>query len=374
MTKSVPAPSGLLEGQDPQQLHPWQAVRLLEAHQVRCGSPRLGGQVSDWGQGRAAERETIRLRPSTSLAFPVADIESLQIQAASRGRPQRYLVTLTLAGLYGVTSPLPRWYAQEILWAVARDGASAPARAFLDIFHHRLLSLLYRAWRRARHEYDYIPGARDQLSRFLLGLAGLTPDSLQSSSGLEPARLLRYLGLLLLRNRPAAGLEQLLTAELRSWLPSQKQLKVQVIQLPPVRWVTLPADQQTRLGRQPTGTALGSGPVLGRSQQDRTTYLELRIGPLSYRSLLTLTPGTAFAKRLLALSRLYLKQSVDLAIRVTVPTHEVPRSRLGTKARLRAAVPSFLGSTGPKAAALDPEEPEDTAPAMHTFSFPIVRA
>ena len=29
MTKSVPAPSGLLEGQDPQQLHPWQAVRLL---------------------------------------------------------------------------------------------------------------------------------------------------------------------------------------------------------------------------------------------------------------------------------------------------------------------------------------------------------
>lgn len=313
----------------PHEYHFFQLVRLLEQ--------RLQDQHPEYeplGQGKEARREGVRLRPSLDLGFPAADVAGAELYEEA-GRAE---VETTFLGLYGVNSPLPRWYTQQLLW----DAEEVPQqRAFLDIFHHRVLSLLYRVWRQHRYEHAYAPGAQDRLSRALLDLVALRPEDTAADLGLEPARALRYLGLLQLRQRPAEGLRALLEEE----LGLHGLLRIEPF---PVRWVNLEWEDLYRLGS--LGGQLGRDVFVGRRRLDRMGLLELHVGPvtqgvvaaeagprlLRYEEAERLMPGGADHGRLLRLLRLYLRRPLDLRLVAHVPLPGVPMMRLSRGARLGA--------------------------------------
>src|SRR5438046_10737079 len=104
----------------------FQLVQMLERH--------YGPAAGLGGPGPAAS-ELIRLRPDPSLAFPSGDVASLEQVTDS---PDRFLITTTFLGLYGTTSPLPRFFSEQILWCQQHaDGETR--RAFLDLVHSPLL-------------------------------------------------------------------------------------------------------------------------------------------------------------------------------------------------------------------------------------------
>lgn len=325
------------------QYHPYQALRLLEAFGVSGGAPLLGDISHDLGRGRTAAKEIIRLRPSVSMAFPAASLESVERDNSSNPNHQRYQVTVSFGGLYGADTPLPLWVAQEIVWS----GRQQPAtRAFLDIFHHRLLSLGYRAWRQHRHEYSFERGGRDHLSRMLMGIVGLSPEQTTKELGASPLWMFRYFGLLLLRNRPASALMTLLKAKLCAELPEETQLEVSYCPLPVARWIRIPDEQVTSLGRT-RWSGIGKHTPLGRSVQDRSTYLQIVLGVMSFRSARKLQKGSGgLLTQLSTLCRFYLRQPLDLSFQVRVPADEVPKASLGRCPRPEAAqsVPAVLSS------------------------------
>lgn len=298
----------------------FQLLRILEANTP--AAPRLG-------ERGPARDERIRLRPATSLGFPCAETVSIAEHLDPQGQP-RTVVTANITGLYGVGSPLPRSYAHQIL---LQEDDLPQQRDFLDLLHHRLLSIWYRSWRQHRYEHSFRPDGTDPLSRALLDFIGVPPDATADELGIEPVRLLRYLGLFVGHTRPASGLQTLLGEELA--LPLS-------IEAAPLRWVSLPKEKWPRLSCQSSGT-LGRDVVIGTRHLDRMTSLRLHIGPVSYATLLALWPGATLHRRLIALTRFYLRQPLDLELHVKVPAVEIARTQLGGPQPSPLGLPSCAG-------------------------------
>jgi len=276
-----------------------------------------------------AHLERIRVRPSISLAFPASDVKSI-----TRREDGRVGVTATFLGLYGVDSPLPNIYAERIA-STADEPGGARVRDFLDVFHHRLYSLLFRAWKKSRPVSDSggVSGAAvDPLYDRLLALLGYS-----SHLGLGGRRRPRLseVRMRVLRPRTAVGLEALLEHRL--------SYHCGVGQLEP-RTVEIPADQLTRLGQY--GCELGSSFVVGRRLTDCNKLL-LQIEATSFAMFEDLVPEGPDREQLDDVVRGYLNDPVAYDVEVTLASEHVPPWPLGQRGVLGRSV--WLGVPRPRA-------------------------
>ena len=120
-----------------------QAMRLL----MRLYPERAA--VGGWDD---PAREVVRLTVPPSLAFPPSEIARLDLPAGATDAPgsakatRPAKVAVRFMGLTGPQGVLPHVYTEH---AATRSRAKDTAfRDFLDLFHHRALSLFYRAWER----------------------------------------------------------------------------------------------------------------------------------------------------------------------------------------------------------------------------------
>ena len=93
------------------------------------------------GSGWLLGDEPIRFRPHPGMGFPAGEIRGMDDPEP----PRPPAVHVTFMGLYGVESPLPTHYSDDI--AQRREGVEA-TEDFLDIFNHRLIAQYYRIWRK----------------------------------------------------------------------------------------------------------------------------------------------------------------------------------------------------------------------------------
>lgn len=269
-----------------------QAVRLLEA--MRGSAP-----------------EPIRLRARGGFAFPASEVVALE---------QRTL-TVSFLALHGALGPLPSALAEERV----RDKVFG---AFLDIFHHRLLWLLYRI--RQMHSPALASDAGGHgLERALAAVAGLGSEGLQARLKIPDGALLRYAALLGRDVRSAHALERILADFL--------QVPVSTRQFGG-RWANLEARQRTRLGGN-GGHRLGQGAVLGRRAWDDHAVVEVVCGPLTADGFASLLPGGRRAAAVGALIGFYLRGQHRFALRLIVAAPAIAAGRLG---QARLGYTSFL--------------------------------
>ena len=131
----------------------WRSLRrrrTASASIRRCGGsrrciadrPRFGDALRP-ARGAGAAR---RRNPSLAFAPPRSPLGTTGRPRAG-SRPARLLVHFF--GLFGPNGPLPL-HLTEYARDRRRNHATRPSRASLDLFHHRLLSLFYRAWANAQ--------------------------------------------------------------------------------------------------------------------------------------------------------------------------------------------------------------------------------
>jgi type VI secretion system protein ImpH len=245
--------------EEPRAFSFFQAVRLLELSQPDAAP--LGGPGP-------ASREAVRLRPDTAMAFQAAEVTQIE---APHGEGRRWRLTTTLAGLYGTSSPLPSIYSEDILQReleLAPD--EDPARLFLDVLNHRLLSLIYRAWSKYRWAFSFRAHGEDAISRCVFHLIGLATPESRDLIGVPAQRLLRYVGFLTQLPRTASGLGGVLS----DWFDGVPVEVEQCVE----RWVPVVRDDQNRLGV--ANSELSHNLVVGAQVRDRAGKFRLRIGPL----------------------------------------------------------------------------------------------
>jgi type VI secretion system protein ImpH len=293
----------------------FQALLLLE---------RALPQLPRIGVDGPPPREPVRIRPSLSLACPPSDLESIEPIA------QGLRITTTFLGLYGVDTPLPYSYAEHIA-GISDDRGGERVRGFLDIFHHRLFSLLYRAWKKSR-PVAVTPGSVDPLHDRVLSLIGHS-----EALGLGGARRprLREARLRVLRARTAAGLQTLLRQRINP--------PCTVEQLEP-RWVNVPLPQRSRLGGQ--NSVLGQSLLCGSRIPDRNKIC-VKLPARRFGEFEQLLPEGDSRQELDEAVASYLRDPLDYVLDVTLPAEEVPPWSVGKRGALGRT--AWLGAPKPEA-------------------------
>jgi type VI secretion system protein ImpH len=291
---------------DPHSFGFFQAVRLLE---------RLFPDRDPVGSSDPA-REVVRLRVNPALGFPASEIQQLDLAS------DQPTMLINFMGLVGPQGVLPHQYSLLVADRLrARDAALAD---FLDLFHHRLLSLFYQAWRRYRFTLAREDGARDPLAAHLRDLIGIGLDTTRERLPFPDDALIHQAGLLAAQARGAIGLEQLIEEVFA--VPADVQQFVG-------GWYALQPGDRCAIGDEDSaGSRLGGGAVAGDEVWDQQARVRVRLGPLTraqYDSFLPATPGFT---ALTALLRFFSHDQFEFEVQLVLRADEVPGVLLGSEA------------------------------------------
>ncbi|NVJ25481.1 MULTISPECIES: type VI secretion system baseplate subunit TssG [Myxococcus] len=291
------------------------------------------------GSGPVNE-EMIRFRHDPSLGFPSGDVSEVTLRQVPvrpedpySSRPLFEVVTRFL-GLTGAVSPLPHYIAEE----VAQEDPDAPVRReFLDLFHHRLLSLLYRIESKYRITSETDTSFTDQWSRRLLALGGFDTYEQPRKGGLPTWRLLRIAPLLASRSRTAEQLEVALQDVLNEDLEGARVSVRQFVG----RWVDI--DARVQLGR--ANHQLGRNMLLGGKAFDRTGKIQLHISPLPPRAYKRLMPDGDLLPLVREVVSLFVRDPLEYDLELGLTEGVRQQFRLSRKEPSQLGRDTWLGSS-----------------------------
>jgi type VI secretion system protein ImpH len=289
----------------------FQSLRLLECAYQQW--PRLG-------QAPHPQDEFVRLAHRPSLAFTPSSTASFE--PGSTEKPCR-LVSHCL-GLTGPNGPLPLHLTEYTLERDQHHGDST-FRGFLDLFHHRMLSLFYRAWADAQPTVQYDRPDADRYHVYIGSLIGTGLESTQHRDALDDSWKLHFSGRLVSQPRNADGLEAILHSVLG--------VPAEVVPFAG-RWLSIPQECQLRLGQSPAVGRLGESATLGSRVWDRQSHCEIVLGPLRWNTFSELLPNGKLERLLLATLRQYLCDELACDVVLELEGGEVPPLQLGARAQL----------------------------------------
>ncbi|WP_061125973.1 type VI secretion system baseplate subunit TssG [Caballeronia catudaia] len=256
--------------------------------------------------------EPVRFRSRGRLGFPSREIDRVEYDGDDGKAPP--IVRTTFLGLYGVDARMPSYFVDEV--AQNRDGAE-PLAAFLDLFHHRILTQFYRVWRKYRYPVGYRQRGADPVSGYLLSFVGLglgEAQKCQAQSSVDPRTLMSMLGLVAHKTRTAEGL----AGVLQHAVPDAS---VTVEEFHPV-WREVNDFEPAALGEQC---------LLGRGFYDRSNVVRVIISPTTRDTVLDLTPGNHAHQQIMALLRFYLGYEGEAHLEMHVRPELMPKPVLAPK-------------------------------------------
>lgn len=313
--RRTPVPVGERLRHEPQAFELLQALLLLE---------RAQPSATPLGQGIDPRREAVRLRGPLTPLFSASQVAQLEYPEGAQP-----VLSSPVFGLGGPDGPLPYAY-QEWLQQRARLKDHGPAE-FLDLFQHRLLSLLYRILRKYRVAIGFVPPQDSPVQDQLRALTGLLPRSLQGRQAIPDGLIVARAALFAGARRSLAGFESIVRHHFA--------VSVRLEQFQGA-WREIPAASCSRLGRPGRNLELGRNAVAGKRVWDEHAGIRIVLGPLNAQRYPSFLPDGAAHKQLAALAAFYFGPDLDCSLRLLVS--ETPALILNRLAPPRAAWNSWL--------------------------------
>lgn len=274
--------------------------------------------------------DAVRLCPDPGMGFPASELKAIETSAQHPLRPAT--VRTRVLGLYGVDSPLPTAYLDDI--AQRREGHEA-LEGFLDIFNHRIFTQFYRIWRKYSYPASFEPGGSDATSQCLLGLVGLGIPGTARGIATPVSRFLALLGVMRLPTRNAEGIRALV----KLLAPSTE------VRVTPHWPLKVALAQPAGLCRQHP-VRLGQGTPLGSVGHDANSQVLLTLATADPQEARGWLPGATLHADLLVLLRVYLGWRCTARLQLSLAPHLLPAPLLG-KAGVLLGMTAVLGSTDP---------------------------
>ena len=290
----------------PQEFEFFQAVRLLE---------RLLPLRAPVGRFVSPSKEVVRFSAHASMPFPASQIQTVEWPQDAGAAP---CVVINFMGLAGPSGLLPLYYTELIVERLRQKDRAL--RDFLDLFHHRMISLFYQAWEKYRFTIAYERGERDRFSHHLMDLIGLGTRRLENLLAARDDSLLFYSGMLGLHTRSAAVLQRIL------W--DYFDVPVEIEQFVGA-WHRLEASNLCHFEGESESEQLGGGAIVGDEIWNQQAGVRIKLGPLSLPQYLDFLPsGTAYGP-LKALAKFTSRAEIDFEVQLILKKEDVPPCELG---------------------------------------------
>jgi type VI secretion system protein ImpH len=317
-----------LLGTDGKKFNFFQAVQLLL---------RLSPESAPIGELGPSQDEALRFVHDPSMIFHASDVSEIKTRVMTNGHAHAQIMS-TFLGLYGSMSPLATFVSEDVI-AAERDEEKS-LKAFYDIFHHRLLSLFYRAWKKYRFAAGFRTDGSDVFTKRALVFVGVDANGAMPRQGLPAIELLALAPLLAQRTRSSRTLQIILQRLLPGTPVSIKQFVL--------RKVKLDHDQRVHLGVQ--NTVLGENFTIGRTVMDRSGRFRVAVGPVDYDVFEALMPGGRYHTKLRKIVEQFSRGVLESELELKVREDSAPRFQLGNPRGAVLATNTTIAAAQRKAA------------------------
>ncbi len=291
---------------------PWkydffQAMRLIECEAPHM--PRLGHSL------RLAD-DALRLGQQLECAFAPSTLAS--VAPAHDDVPAR--LEQFFFGLGGPNGPLPL-HITEYLRDRQRNNGDSAGKRFLDVFHHRLLSLFYRTWADARPTVSHDRPDDDYWAARLAAFSGRGMSSLLDQGLIRGIAKLHFSGHMAAQTRYPDGLKAILSDYFGVAVDIQEYVG---------QWLGLP--ELSRIGIN--AHRLGIDLCVGQHVWDRQHAFRIRLGPLTLDEYMGMVPDSEPFQHLAAWVAEYIGYELDWDVNLVLLQREIPAFKLNGASRL----------------------------------------
>lgn len=283
----------------------FETIRLLERNTLK-GLPAPQRRLNAIGLDVLPEQEKLRFKANYELSFSPTSIHN----AGNLNNDHYQTLIVNFLQLMGAEGTLPQHYTKLVIERIKqKDYAMAD---FIDMFHHRLISLYYRAWTKYRlvHQNENHGVDSDPITNLIDALSAIQ-DHHRSSQ--------RYYSGHFSKNvRSASALEALLADYLQQTVKVQQHVG---------SWLNLDKQSLSKLTTQGNDRSqLGQGVLIGKRAWSVQSKIAIHIKDLSLAQYETIMPGTDKYLALKELVRSYTPHhiSIDLFFYVAIE-----QSRIG---------------------------------------------
>jgi type VI secretion system protein ImpH len=284
----------------------FQALRRIE-----CANPdkeKIGCSVKPGD-------DAVRFGQEPSLAFAASTLSSFKI--SNEGFSPK--LSVLFFGLFGPNGPLPLHLTEYVRERI-RNHDDESFAGFADVFHHRLLSLFYRAWADAQPTTHLDRLDSDTFSNRIGSLIGIGTAGLKNRDALPDFAKLHHSGRFANQTRNAEGLLALLKSYFH--IPARLEQYVGA-------WLTIPEHDRMRLGEARFSGSLGYTSTLGERVWECQSKFRLTFGPLTLNDFQRMLPGGLSLIRLIAIVRNYVGDEFDWDVHLILNGKEIKPTRLG---------------------------------------------
>jgi type VI secretion system protein ImpH len=289
--------------------------------------PRLGRALRPAQEAlRLGEEPELDFAPAGVASFAASPPTPTLPDGGREERPPR--LGVRFFGLLGPQGPMPLHFTEYVRERLRYRGDATLAR-FLDLFHHRLLLLFYRAWAQAQPTVHHDRPDDDRFAAWLGASCG-EAERVQAWRPVPPAARMFQAGLLGSRSRHAEGLKKLLSSHFG--VPVNIESNV-------AHWLVLAEEDRTRLGG--ACAQLGTAAGCGRKLRDRQSKFRIALGPLTLAQYEAFLPAGSAWPALEEWVRDYAGLDLRWDVQLTLARAQVPEPRLARGIRL--GVTTWIG-------------------------------
>ena len=286
------------------------------------------------GEALRPRQEGLRLAQAADLDFAPAALQQLQRRSDAAPR-----LVVRFFGLLGPQGPMPLHFTEFVRDRTHHHGDTTLAH-FLDMFHHRLLSLFYRAWAQSQPVVHLDRPQEDRYRAWLAACAGAPPHS----GALPESAFAFHAGALAGRSRHPEALAQVL----QQYFGVSARVEQHV-----GHWLPIDAAEHSQLGHARNRLERGAGRGHGAPAQlgvaanagsrvwDRQYRFRLHLGPLDLAQYAAFLPGGAAWPALLHWVQVLASRELQWDLQLTLSPAARPSARLGHNTRL--GVVGWLG-------------------------------
>lgn len=272
------------------------------------------------GQSKRPADDPVRFAQEVTLAFEPATIS--QYLPAKAGKAAR--LTEYFFGLFGPNGPMPLHITEYVKSRMHNNHDHTQAR-FADIFHHRMISLFYRARANTEPTFNFDRPLNDRFSNYTGSLLGLGDSTLLQRDAMPDLAKLHFAGHLANHAKNADGLIEII----KDYFNLPVNIKEFVGE-----WLQIQQADLTRLGRSAKTCSLGTSMVLGSKVWGCQNKFRLVFGPLTLQQYESLLPSGERLNKLIAIVRNYIGHELQWDVNLILKSEEIKGLSLGGSERL----------------------------------------